>query len=59
MQEKLVSLEERVYEALDFRRELSELEIKEKNRVDHLVMEHANQQRENMRKKHEKQRKEL
>lgn len=29
-QEKLVSLEERVYEALDFRRELSELEIKEK-----------------------------
>jgi len=47
-------LEERVEEALDFRRELSELEVSEKARVDKLLLENAEQQRQNLRKKHEK-----
>jgi hypothetical protein len=55
----LVSLEERVYEALDFRKELNELEIIERDRVDKLMMEHADQQRQNLRMKHSKKRKEL
>jgi hypothetical protein len=33
MQEKLVSIEERVEEAVDFRRELKVLEVNEANRV--------------------------
>lgn len=34
MQEKLVSIEERVDEAIDFRRELKILEIKEAERIE-------------------------
>lgn len=37
MQEKLVALEERVEEALDFRKELNELEVKEAERVNKLI----------------------
>lgn len=58
-QQKLVSLEERVYEALDFRKQLSDLEVKEKDRVDRLMQEHARQQRDNLRRRHEKERREL
>lgn len=58
-QEKLVSLEERVYQALDFRKQLSELEVSEKQRVDRLMQEHAEQQRANLRRKHQKQRRQL
>jgi hypothetical protein len=47
-----VSLEERVEEALDFRRELNELEVSEKARVDKLLLENAEHQRQNLRKKH-------
>lgn len=54
-----MSLEERVYEALDFRRELSELEVREKDRVDKLMQAHANQLREQLRQRHEKERREL
>ena len=48
-----------MYEALDFRKELSELEVTERERVDRLMQEHANQQRNSLRAKHEKQRREL
>lgn len=59
MQEKLVALEERVEEALDFRKELNELEVKEQERVNRLVMVKGDNLRENLRRKHEKGRKEL
>lgn len=52
MQEKLVALEERVEEALDFRKELNELEVKEAQRVDKLVQVRGENMRENIRKKH-------
>jgi hypothetical protein len=52
-------LEERVYEALDFRRELNALEVTEKQRVDRLMLQHAEQQRQNMRVRQQKKRREF
>ena len=56
MQEKLVALEERVEEALDYRKELNELEVNEKERVDKLIQTRAETQRMNLRRKQEKSR---
>jgi hypothetical protein len=44
---------------LDFRKELSELEVREKERVDRLMQAHADHQREELRQRHQKERREL
>lgn len=44
-QEKLVSIEERVEEAQNFRRELKNLEVKEAERVESLIIAKANHER--------------
>lgn len=44
-------------EALDFRKELNELEVKEAERVNRLVQIKGDNLRENIRKRHEKGRK--
>ena len=40
-----MSIEERVEEAQNFRRELKDLEVKEANRVENLINEKANHER--------------
>jgi hypothetical protein len=59
IQEKLVSLDERVEEALDFRKELKDLESKELVRVEKLQFERAEKQRSNLQDKHKKEREQL
>ncbi|EAR89830.3 hypothetical protein TTHERM_00633370 (macronuclear) [Tetrahymena thermophila SB210] len=59
IQEKLVSLDERVEEALDFRKELKDLEAKEQERVEKLQIERAEKQRSNLQEKHKKERQQL
>jgi len=54
-QEKLVSLDERVEEALDFRKELKDLELSEKERVEAIQIEGTEKQRNDMFHKHEKE----
>ena len=44
---------------MDFRKELNELEVKEAQRVDKLVQVRGENMKENIRRKHEKMRKEL
>jgi hypothetical protein len=44
----LVSLEERVEEALNFRRELKNLEVTEAERVESLIVAKCNHERQNL-----------
>ncbi|KAM3145583.1 hypothetical protein pb186bvf_002357 [Paramecium bursaria] len=58
-QEKLVSLDERVEEALDFRRELKNMEKSEEQRVAQEQENRIDRQREEMLRKHRKQMEQL
>jgi hypothetical protein len=52
MQEKLVSIEERVEEAVDFRRELKVLEVNEANRVQNQINDVCYKERKILKNKH-------
>lgn len=54
--EKLVAVNERVEEAMNYRKELKTLEIKEAQRIEKLRQENAVNQRNNLLKEQQKQR---
>jgi hypothetical protein len=51
-QEKLVSLEERIDEALDYRKELNKLEVREEERINNELIQRRNLERRRLEEKH-------